>query len=90
MTKKIPPGDPGILLRAFPQCRYLLGGAPVSIKERVLIEDVLISIGEKKSGVDGRFPPIPSLLLPPNNKETVKPEAFASSCFHPCSYYCCV
>ena len=26
---------------------------------------------------------IPSLLLPPKNKETLKPEAFASSCFRP-------
>jgi hypothetical protein len=31
------------------------------------------------------FPPIPSLLLPPNNKETLKPKAFASSCLNPSS-----
>jgi hypothetical protein len=34
------------------------------------------------------FPPIPSLLLPPNNKGTLKPEAFASSCLHPSSELC--
>ncbi len=34
------------------------------------------------------FPPIPSLLLPPNNKGTLKLEAFASSCLHPSSELC--
>ena len=34
-------------------------------------------------GTGGEFLPIPSLLLPPNNKGTLKPEAFASSCLHP-------
>ena len=34
------------------------------------------------------FPPIPSLLLPRNNKETLKPEAFALSCLHPSSKLC--
>jgi hypothetical protein len=32
-----------------------------------------------------RFPANSLLLLPPNNKEILKPEAFASSCLHPCS-----
>jgi hypothetical protein len=39
----------------------------------------------KESGMGGRFLPIPSLLLPPNNKEALKPEVFALSCLHPCS-----
>jgi hypothetical protein len=73
-----------------PSMPVSIGGALVFIGERVSIGDTLVSIGEKESGAGGRFPPIPSLLLPPNNKETLKSEAFASSCLHPCSYYSCV
>ena len=34
------------------------------------------------------FSPIPALLLPPNNKTTLKPEAFALSCLHLSSKLC--
>jgi hypothetical protein len=77
-------------VESSPSAPVSVGGALVSIWERVSIGDATVSIGEKKSGAGGRFPPIPSLLLPPNNKETLKSEAFTSSCLHPCSYYCCV
>ncbi len=77
-------------VKSSPSAPVSIGGALISIRERVSIGDAPVSIREKKSGAGGRCPPIPSLLRPLNNKKTLKPESFTSSCLHPHSYYNCV
>jgi hypothetical protein len=89
--KKIPPRDPGNLLRAPSPHQY-----PMEMRRYPFDTRIWRGIHWRctgihwipESGVGGRFPPIQSLLLPPNHKGTLKPEAFSSSCLHPHSKLC--
>ncbi len=84
--KRIPPMDPGNELRATSPHRY-----PLEMHQYPLGTGVLHGIHWRRagihwipeSGVGGRFPLIPFLLLPPNNKGSLKPEAFVLYCLHP-------
>jgi hypothetical protein len=64
--KKDPSRGSWHFVESSPSAPVSIGGAQVSIEERVSIGDALVSIREKESGAGRRIPPIPSLLLPPN------------------------
>jgi hypothetical protein len=66
--KKDPSRGSWHFIESSPSTPVSIGGAQVSIGDRVSIGDVLVSIREKESGAGGRILPIPSLLLPPNKK----------------------